>query len=138
MLSTHEQILGGSNGQTYIGCRFPADDAYRLELMAHGQAVGEALAGEGALERYAVDFIARRYGQHWDLNAIEVNLRQGGTTHPYMALRAITTGRIDPGTGLFLSPTGQALHYVATDNLCDHRLRGLLPVDLIDLSLIHI
>ena len=101
--------------------------------MAHGQAVGEALAGEGALERYAVDFIARRYGQHCDLNAIEVNLRQGGTTHPYMALRAITTGRIDPGTGLFLSPTGQALHYVATDNLCDPRLRGLLPVDLIDI-----
>jgi hypothetical protein len=133
VLSTHEQILGGSNGQTYLGCRFPAEASYRMELMRHGRAVGEALAREGALERYSVDFIARRFGQHWDVQAIEVNLRQGGTTHPYMALRAITTGRLDPGSGLFVSPTGQALHYVATDNLCDPRLRGLLPVDLIDI-----
>ena len=48
VLSTHEQILGGANGQTYQGCRFPADQAYRLDLMRHGQAVGEALAAEGA------------------------------------------------------------------------------------------
>ena len=133
VLSTHEQILGGAHGQTYQGCQFPAAEDYRLELMRYGQAVGEALARKGALERYAVDFIARRFDRSWDLQAIEVNLRQGGTTHPYMALRAITTGQLDPNTGLFLSPTGQALHYQATDNLCDPRLRGLLPMDLIDI-----
>ena len=133
VLSTHEQILGGPRGQTYLGCRFPADGDYRLALMRHGQAVGEALAAEGALERYAVDFIARRFGDRWDLQAIEVNLRQGGTTHPTMALRAITTGNLDHDTGRFLSPTGESLHYVATDNLCDPRLQGLLPVDLIDI-----
>ena len=133
LLSTHEQILGGAGGQTYLGCRFPAEASYRLELMRHGQAVGEALAAEGALERYAVDFIARRFGDRWDVQAIEVNLRQGGTTHPMMALRAITAGSLDPATGLFLSPTGEALHYVASDNLCDQRLRGLLPLDLIDI-----
>jgi hypothetical protein len=54
-----------------------------------------------------------------------VNLRQGGTTHPYMALCALTTGRLDPASGRFLTPTGEALHYQATDNLCDERLRGL-------------
>ncbi|MFM7087314.1 MAG: peptide ligase PGM1-related protein [Cyanobium sp.] len=133
VLSTHEQILGGPGGQTYQGCSFPAAAPYRLALMRHGQRVGEALAAEGALERYAVDFIARRFGERWDLQAIEVNLRQGGTTHPYMALRAITTGALDPDTGLFLSPTGQPLHYVASDNICDPRLRGLLPLDLVDI-----
>jgi hypothetical protein len=133
VLSTHEQILGGNNGQTYLGCRFPADPAYRLALMRHGQAVGEALAAEGALERYAVDFIARQIDGEWDLQAIEVNLRQGGTTHPYMALRAITTGHLEEGSGEFLAPTGQALHYMATDNLTDPQLRGLLPADLIDI-----
>jgi hypothetical protein len=133
VLSTHEQILGGPSGQTYLGCRFPAETAYRSTLMRHGQAVGEALASEGALERYAVDFIARRFGDRWDLQAIEVNLRQGGTTHPYMALRAITTGRLDPSSGEFLAPTGQPLHYMATDNLSDPGLRGLLPADLIDI-----
>lgn len=133
VLSTHEQILGGPNGQTYQGCSFPADAAYRLELMAHGQAVGEALAAEGALERYAVDFIARRFGERWELQAIEVNLRQGGTTHPYMALSALTTGALDPADGLYRAPTGQPLHYRASDNLCEPELRGLLPLDLIDI-----
>ena len=119
VLSTHEQILGGPSGQTYLGCCFPAADAYRLELMRHGRAVGEALASEGCLERYAVDFIARQINGRWDVQAIEVNLRQGGTTHPYMALRAITTGHLDGDSGLFLSPTGQPLHYVASDNIVE-------------------
>ncbi|WP_216904657.1 peptide ligase PGM1-related protein [Synechococcus sp. CCY 9618] len=133
MLSTHEQILGGAGGQTYLGCCFPAAEPYRARLMEHGLAVGRALAAEGALERYGVDFMARRFGEHWDLQAIEVNLRQGGTTHPFMALRAITAGSLEPGSGRFLSPTGQPLHYRATDNLSDPRLRGLMPVDLVDI-----
>jgi hypothetical protein len=133
VLSTHEQVLGGVSGQTYLGCTFPAQSQYRAELMRHGLAVGQALAAEGALERYAVDFVARRFGEHWDLQAIEVNLRKGGTTHPYMALRYATNGRIDGASGLFRSPTGQSLFYAATDNLCDPRLQGLLPVDLIDI-----
>jgi hypothetical protein len=133
MISTHEQVLGGANGQTYQGCSFPAAEPYRLELMRMGEAIGRALAEQGALERYAVDFLARRFGDRWDLQAIEVNLRQGGTTHPTMALRAITTGALDPATGLFLSPTGRPLHYRATDNLTDAELRGLLPMDLMDI-----
>ncbi|MEB3265512.1 MAG: peptide ligase PGM1-related protein [Cyanobacteriota bacterium] len=133
VLSTHEQILGGPSGQTYLGCRFPAEQPYRLELVNHGRAIGEALAAEGALERFSVDFLARRFGTHWDVQAIEVNLRKGGTTHPTMALRAITAGRLDPASGDFLSPTGSSLHYVATDNLTDPQLRGLLPQDLIDI-----
>ena len=133
LLSTHEQILGGVSGQTYLGCRFPAEEPYRLELMRHGQAVGEALAAEGALERYAVDFIARRIHGIWDLQAIEVNLRQGGTTHPYLALSAISGGCLDPASGLYHSPSGQQLHYRATDNLTAPELRGLLPVDLVDI-----
>ncbi len=133
VLSTHEQILGGHGGQTYLGCCFPAAEPYRVALMEHGRAVGQALATEGALERYGVDFIARRFGETWDLQAIEVNLRQGGTTHPFMALRAITAGSLEPATGRFLSPTGQPLHYRATDNFSDPRLRGLMPLDLIDI-----
>jgi PGM1 C-terminal domain len=133
LLSTHEQILGGPSGQTYQGCRFPAAEPYRQELMRMGEAVGRALAVEGALERYGVDFVARRFGERWDLQAIEVNLRQGGTTHPMMALRAISGGQLDPATGLFLSPTGQPLHYQASDTFRDPALRGLLPFDLVDI-----
>ncbi|MCP9848361.1 peptide ligase PGM1-related protein [Cyanobium sp. Morenito 9A2] len=134
VLSSHEQVLGGPGGQTYLGCRFPADGAYRLELHQHGRVLGEALAAEGALGRYAVDFVARRQGGLWELQAIEINLRQGGTTHPYLALRSSTNGRLDPRTGLFHAPTGQALFYEATDNFCDPSLKGLLPIDLIDIA----
>ena len=133
MLSSHEQVLGGASGQTYQGCTFPAAAPYRQALMRHGQAVGEALGAEGALERYAVDFIARRFGDRWDLQAIEVNLRQGGTTHPYLALSAISGGSLDPASGLYHSPSGQQLHYRATDNLTAPELRGLLPMDLVDI-----
>ena len=28
LLSTHDQLLGGPSGQSYLGCRFPADLAY--------------------------------------------------------------------------------------------------------------
>jgi DNA-binding transcriptional LysR family regulator len=117
VLSTHEQILGGPSGQTYLGCRFPADGAYRKVLMEHGLRVGQALAAEGALERFGVDFIARRMAGQWDLQAIEVNLRQGGTTHPYMALCALTTGWLDPASGRFLTPTGEALYKYADEAL---------------------
>lgn len=133
VLSTHEQHLGGPSGQTYLGCQFPARQAYRLELQRWGHAVGQQLAQLGALDHFSVDGLARKLGDHWDLQAIEVNLRKGGTTHPMQALRYLSNGALDQHSGQFLSPQGSALHYRATDNFTDARLQGLLPMDLIDL-----
>ena len=48
----------------------------------------------------------------------------GGTTHPYLALQFLTGGTLDPATGLFLSPTGHAKYYRATDNLQVRALPG--------------
>jgi hypothetical protein len=31
-VSTHDQVLGGANGQIFLGCRFPADTSYRLDI----------------------------------------------------------------------------------------------------------
>ena len=47
VLATHEQVMGGANGQVYMGCRFPADPPYAAELARHGLAVGERLAERG-------------------------------------------------------------------------------------------
>jgi hypothetical protein len=33
-VSTHDQVLGGSSGQIFLGCRFPADGGYRLDIQA--------------------------------------------------------------------------------------------------------
>ena len=133
VLSTHEQLLGGPSGQTYLGCQFPARDHYRCELQRWGLSVGAELASLGALDHFSVDGLARRFGDSWDLQAIEVNLRKGGTTHPMQALRYLSNGRLCQDSGRFLSPTGSELHYKATDNFTSPRLRGLLPMDLIDL-----
>ena len=42
VLATHEQELGGDDGQVYVGCRFPADPAYAPDLAVHGRKVGES------------------------------------------------------------------------------------------------
>ncbi|MEB3829659.1 peptide ligase PGM1-related protein [Phormidium sp. CCY1219] len=137
ILSTHDQILGGSDGQIFLGCRFPADEAYRLQLQDLGMRVGQNLADKGALERYGVDFIAvpQQVGDRveWEVFAIEINLRKGGTTHPFMGLKLLTKGRYDRATGLFYSQHGRAKFYRATDNLKKNRYIGLLPNDLMDI-----
>ena len=61
----------------------------------------------------------------------------GGTTHPYLALQFLTGGQLDPQTGLFLSPTGHAKYYRATDNLKSEHYKGLLPEDLIEILTIN-
>ena len=134
ILSTHDQILGGPDGQIFLGCRFPADQAYRLSLQEFAATIGMKLAEKGALERFGVDFIAvRQENGRWDLQAIEINLRKGGTTHPFMTLKLLTNGRYDLSTGLFYSQHGRPKYYIATDNLQKDRYRGLLPNDLMDI-----
>jgi hypothetical protein len=134
IVSTHDQILGGVDGQVYEGCYFPADADYRFRLQELGLKVGEALAAKGAIERYSVDFIAvQQSDRQWYLQAIEINLRKGGTTHPFMTLRLLTNGKFDYDTGNFLSQQNQEKHYISTDNLQKEQYRGLLPNDLMDI-----
>jgi len=138
ILSTHDQILGGPDGQIYLGCRFPADECYRLQLQQSGLQVGRKLAEKGVLERFGVDFIAVDQGNgQWDIQAIEINLRKGGTTHPFMTLKLLTNGRYDLSTGLFYSQQGRPKYYIATDNLQKDRYQGLLPNDLMDIIAHH-
>jgi len=135
IVSTHDQILGGVNGQVYEGCYFPADAAYRCELQELGLLVGEVLAAKGAIERYGVDFITVQdlETKKWNIQAIEINLRKGGTTHPFMTLRLLTNGIFDYDSGKYLSQQNQEKHYIATDNLQKDQYRGLLPDDLMDI-----
>ncbi|OLP20204.1 carboxylate-amine ligase [Leptolyngbya sp. 'hensonii'] len=141
ILSTHDQILGGPDGQIYLGCRFPAEESYRLRLQELGRRVGKNLAEKGAMERFGVDFLTvRRPGiesLEWDISAIEINLRKGGTTHPFMTLRLLTNGRYDLSSGLFYSQQGRSKYYIATDNLQKERYQGLLPNDLMDVIAHH-
>ncbi|MEB3226143.1 MAG: peptide ligase PGM1-related protein [Synechococcus sp.] len=138
ILSTHDQILGGQDGQIYLGCHFPAAREYRLQLQELGLKVGKILAAKGAMERYGVDFIATQNPDHsWELQAIEINLRKGGTTHPLMTLQLLTNGFYDCTTGSFITPQQQKKYYIASDNLQKKQYQGLLPSDLMDIIAAH-
>ena len=118
LLSTHDQLLGGKSGQSYLGCIFPADPAYSRLISAPAMTIGERLASEGALGRFAVDFVVKRdTAGRWSAYAIELNLRKGGTTHPFLTLQFLTDGSYDGASGRFLIPGGEQRHLIATDHL---------------------
>lgn len=136
-LSTHDQVLGGPTGQVYLGCTFPADPAYGLAIQAEATKAAEALKKRGVWGRFAIDFISVREGAGWKNYAIEINLRKGGTTHPYLMLEYLTDGKYDAKTGVFRTPQGSARAYYATDNLVSPRYVGLTPEDLIDIAVMN-
>ena len=133
ILSTHDQILGGPSGQRYLGARFPADPAYALAITREAEAVGRVLAQKGVIGRFALDFVVVRHGDTWEAHAIEINLRKGGTTHPFLTLQFLTDGSYVHEEGRFRTPSGAERHLVATDHLEDESLRGLRVDDLFDL-----
>ena len=138
LLSTHDQLLGGPSGQSYLGCRFPADFAYARAISADADTVGQRLAREGVLGRFAIDFVVvRDTTGTWTPYAIELNLRKGGTTHPFLTLQFLTDGRYDATTALFVTPDGREKHLVATDHLEDPMLRSLRYDDLFDIVARH-
>lgn len=138
LVSSHEQVLGGTTGQSYLGCRFPADDDYRATLIESAGRIGSVLAEAGVVGRFGIDFLAGKSQDGTDRAcAIEINLRMGGTTPPFMALEFLTGGRIDQETGVFRAPDGTVKHYAATDNLKSPHYRGLMPEDLMEIIARH-
>ena len=139
LISTHDQVLGGSSGQVYLGCRFPAASAYRTAVQDAGMRIGAVLASKGVVSRFGVDFLACRAapGAPWTLHALEINLRMGGTTHPFLALRFLIDGGTLDASGLFRTPEGLPKFYRSTDNLQADTYRGLTPEELFDIVTVH-
>lgn len=137
IVSTHDQVLGGDSGQIFIGAHFPADESYRCEIGKLGKAIAEELKKEGVLGRFAIDFISVKENETWKHYAIEINLRKGGTTHPFLMLEYLTNGHYDEATALFVTPNKQNRFYFASDNLQSDAYKGLSPQDLIDIAMFH-
>ena len=134
IISTHDQVLGGPSGQIFLGSTFPADARYSREIQEAGWRVAEVLQQRGVLGRFAIDFISVKREGRWEHSAIEINLRKGGTTHPYLMLQFLTDGTYNPESGLYYTPTGQLCYYYASDNLQSPAYKGLTPDDLVDIS----
>lgn len=137
VISTHDQVVGGESGQVFLGANFPAREEYAIEIGEYGLKVAEALQKSGVMGRFAVDFISVKEADSWKHYAIEINLRKGGTTHPYILLQFLTDGDYDYENGLYLTANRQTRYYFCSDNLQNDNYIGITPPDLIDIAMLH-
>lgn len=137
LLSSHEQILGGPDSQTFVGSYFPANPIFSIPLQELGLKIGNNLAGKGVMGDFSVDFIAVSHPDsdgklQWDFQCLEINLRKGGTTHSFQLLESLTKGRYDFASGLFLNEKGTQKYYVSFDKIKERKYQGLDPQTLIN------
>jgi hypothetical protein len=128
VVSTHDQILGGPDGQVYLGCRFPARGDYRDTIRQLAQRVGQVLASSGVIGSFGMDFVVV---PDRGVFLSEINLRLGGTTHPFLMTRYVTGGDYDAPTGRLLVG-GEERVYTASDNLKSPLYSSLSPARVID------
>ncbi|MFN8249487.1 MAG: peptide ligase PGM1-related protein [Ferruginibacter sp.] len=138
IVSTHDQLLEGDDGQVYVGAVFPADPAYSIEIATAGKKIAQTLADKGVIGRFAIDFVSVKQADgNWQHYAIEINLRKGGTTHPLFMLKFLTDGSYDADTGEFITASGSRRYYFASDNVVSDKYIGLTPYNLIDIAMFH-
>ncbi|GGT14795.1 peptide ligase PGM1-related protein [Nonomuraea spiralis] len=126
VLATHDQVLGGPNNDVYQGCTFPAAPEYRHEVGESAERIAGILAERGVVGLFGMDFFALKADAGYAALLCEINLRIGGTTHPYGAAVLTTGARYDAATGLLMAGN-QPKFYTATDNCSAPCLRGRAP-----------
>lgn len=132
VVATHEQVLGGPNCDVYQGCSFPARQEYRAELGEYAERIARILAGRGVVGLFGIDFFAVKTDGGYRTLMCEINLRIGGTTHPFGAALLTTGASYDPESHTLVH-AGRPKHYVATDNCASPSLRGRLPGEVVKL-----
>jgi PGM1 C-terminal domain len=135
IISTHDQLLGGESGQVFLGATFPANIEYHRDIALMGKKIAIVMQKLGILGRFSIDFISVKEQEGWKHYAIEVNLRKGGTTHPFIMLQFLTGGVFSWENGVYIMPNGQTRCYFATDNVVSKKYIGLTPHDLIDIAM---
>lgn len=130
VVATHDQVLGGPNNDVYQGCTFPARPEYQAEVGESARRIAGVLAGRGVVGLFGMDFFALETDAGYRALLCEINLRIGGTTHPFGASLLATGATYDPGTGL-LVVGDQPKYYTATDNCAAPCLRGRTPGEVV-------
>ncbi len=137
VISTHDQVLGGNHQQVFLGATFPANPEYSIEIAEIAGKIAREAVALGVIGRLGVDFISVKENNRWKHYAIEINIRKGGTTHPYLMLQFLTDGHYQADKGKFYTANGQERFYFATDNVKVSTCKGLVPADLIDIAMQH-
>jgi hypothetical protein len=137
IISTHDQVMSQVDGQVFTGAHFPANDAYSIEIGVLGKKIASTLKSLGVLGRFSIDFISVKEKDAWKHYALEINLRKGGTTHPFLMLQFLTNGHYNENTGAFETAAQQPRYYFSSDNLQHDAYKGLAPQDLINIAMFH-
>ncbi len=135
IISTHDQILSGDDNQVFMGASFPANHAYNYDIGFIGLKIANAMAEKGVIGRFGIDFISVMEETGWKHYAIETNLRKGGTTHPFIMIKFLTSGKFNWEKGEYTIPNGETRCYFASDNVYHEKYIGLTPHDLIDIAM---
>ena len=131
IVSTHDQILGGPDYQVYLGCMFPAREDYRDLIQSYSLQVCEQLEAAGVIGLFGIDFVVVPDGRGWRAYLSEINLRMGGTTHPFLMAKFLTGGEYNQDSGQLIA-RGRSKHYVAGDNFKSPAYIGLRPARVIE------
>jgi hypothetical protein len=127
ILATHEQILKGS---VYLGACCPALPRYHDQIVRQTQEIAADLASDGYVGYGSVDFVAVATASGCGLVPIEINDRQGGTTHLYQTVTRLTGAKYDITSGTLLDENGP-LCYRGTDNFKSANFKGIDPEEFV-------
>ncbi|MFA4995652.1 MAG: ATP-grasp domain-containing protein [Patescibacteria group bacterium] len=134
VLSTHEQILGGQDKQKYLGCTFPSLTSHRKLIIKEGNKIAEWMAKKGIIGNFAIDFVVvhPEGSKNPIVYPIEINLRKGGTTHPFRIAFFLTGAKYNKNRGIL--HCGKVLiHYLSMDIIESEKYKKIKPMKLIEL-----
>ena len=134
IISTHDQLLGDHDKQVYLGAHFPANSEYNVAIAKYSEKIAAELARLGVLGRFSIDFVSAKGAEGWRHYAIEINLRKGGTTHPFLILQFLSDGEYNAKEGSYVTASGARRYYFSTDNILKEDYKGLTPHDLVDIA----
>jgi hypothetical protein len=126
LLSTHEQRLADDG--VYVGAMYPANKHYRRTVEAMTRKIGRELSKKGVRGRFGVDYIAIPDASGSRVVPIEINVRAGGTTHPFVVAQLLTGAKVK--NGLLRREDGGRVVYNAADH---HMVEALKGVDVEEL-----
>jgi hypothetical protein len=129
ILSTHDQFLAGSAKQHFAGCSFPAQGSDDIQPAT--RLIGARLQREGVVGWFGVDFVTVVEHAETQSYALEINLRNLGTAHHVMTLKALTGGSYDPDSGRFLTGRGEPRCYVGSDSTVLPHAKGRDTAELL-------
>jgi len=127
LLSTHEQILD-ENGMKFLGGTFPASKDYRETLTQYTDLIGKELATRGVIGSYSIDFLLSEENGKTIVWVIEINIRKGGTTHPYFTAKYLTNSRYDSAKGVLINDKNQEVVYISNDNFTFYELKSIRSI----------